>query len=91
MADKESTVYIIDVGLSMGADHDLVMQYVWDKITSAVCTGARLLTTLPQLSSTSHLRNLLSRHTHEGATDPDLGRDGTQNGHRRGDWTQDRW
>ena len=44
MADKESTVYIIDVGLSMGDTHngrtetdlDWAMQYVWEKITSTV-------------------------------------------------------
>jgi ATP-dependent DNA helicase 2 subunit 2 len=44
MADKEATVYIIDVGASMGAKHhgrtqsdlDWAMTYVWDKITSTV-------------------------------------------------------
>ncbi|KAL8959686.1 MAG: hypothetical protein Q9193_003490 [Seirophora villosa] len=42
MADKEATVYIIDVGASMGkhrhgrdqSDLDFAMTYVWDKITS---------------------------------------------------------
>ena len=44
MADKEATVYIIDVGASMGqkrhgrdeTDLDWSMRYVWDKITSTV-------------------------------------------------------
>lgn len=45
MAEKEATVYIIDVGASMGehrngrdqSDLDFAMTYVWDKITSTVC------------------------------------------------------
>lgn len=44
MADKEATVYIVDVGASMSvknndrgvSDLDWVMTYVWDKITSTV-------------------------------------------------------
>jgi len=44
MADKEATVYIIDLGLSMGekrygrdeTDLDWAMRYVWDKITTTV-------------------------------------------------------
>lgn len=44
MADKEATVYIVDVGKSMGAKHsgrqesdlDWAMTYIWDKITSTV-------------------------------------------------------
>lgn len=48
MADKEATVYIVDVGLSMGQKHngrkqsdlDWAMEYVWDKITSTVCQVA---------------------------------------------------
>lgn len=44
MAEKEATVYIVDVGASMGAcnggrevsDLDWAMKYVWDKITTAV-------------------------------------------------------
>lgn len=44
MADKESTVYIVDVGSSMGAKRngrtesslDWAMNYVWEKITSTV-------------------------------------------------------
>ena len=44
MADKEATVYIVDVGASMGkknngrqeTDLDWAMTYVWDKITSTV-------------------------------------------------------
>jgi ATP-dependent DNA helicase 2 subunit 2 len=44
MAEKEATVYIVDVGASMGGCHggrtisdlDWAMQYVWDKITTTV-------------------------------------------------------
>lgn len=44
MADKEATVYIIDMGRSMGekrygrneSDLDWAMTYVWEKITSTV-------------------------------------------------------
>ena len=44
MADKEATVYIVDMGLSMGekrngrkeSDLDWAMTYVWEKITSTV-------------------------------------------------------
>lgn len=44
MADKEATVYIVDVGKSMGekrngrteSDLDWAMRYVWDRITSTV-------------------------------------------------------
>lgn len=45
MAEKEATVYIVDVGKSMGerrhgrlvTDLEWAMQYVWDKITTTVC------------------------------------------------------
>lgn len=45
MAEKEATVYIVDVGKSMGERHhgrsvtdlEWAMQYVWDKITTTVC------------------------------------------------------
>lgn len=45
MAEKEATVYIVDVGRSMGERHhgrpvtdlEWTMQYVWDKITTTVC------------------------------------------------------
>jgi ATP-dependent DNA helicase 2 subunit 2 len=45
MAEKEATVYIVDVGKSMGerrhgreiTDLEWAMQYVWDSITSTVC------------------------------------------------------
>ena len=44
MADKEATVYIVDVGVSMTrcrngrteSDLEWAMQYVWDKITTTV-------------------------------------------------------
>ena len=46
MADKEATVYIVDMGTSMGekrnarkeSDLDWAMTYVWEKITSTVGT-----------------------------------------------------
>lgn len=49
MADKEATVFIVDVGKSMGEKHDgrevtdlqWSMQYVWDKITTIVATGRK--------------------------------------------------
>ncbi|KAF2433192.1 SPOC domain-like protein [Tothia fuscella] len=49
MADKEATVYIIDVGKSMGqkdqgresTNLEWSMQYVWDKITTTVATGRK--------------------------------------------------
>jgi hypothetical protein len=45
MAEKEATVYIVDVGRSMGecrngrsiTDLEWAMQYVWDRITTTVC------------------------------------------------------
>lgn len=44
MAEKEATVYVVDMGRSMGEKHsgrretdlDWAMTYVWDKITSTV-------------------------------------------------------
>lgn len=45
MADKQTTIYVIDVGKSMGegpkngrteTDLEYVLKYVWDKITSTV-------------------------------------------------------
>lgn len=44
MAEKEATVYIVDVGKSMGKkrsgrdepDLDWAMRYIWDKITCTV-------------------------------------------------------
>ncbi|KAJ5805490.1 uncharacterized protein N7503_003092 [Penicillium pulvis] len=52
MADKEATVYIVDVGRSMGecrngrsvTDLDWAMQYVWDRITTTVSTGRKTAT-----------------------------------------------
>lgn len=51
MADKEATVYVIDVSQSMGiqspnrtqSDLDWSLQYVWDKITNTVFTGRKTL------------------------------------------------
>ncbi|TID23988.1 ATP-dependent DNA helicase II subunit 2 [Venturia nashicola] len=49
MAEKEATVYIVDVGKSMGrknqgreqTDLDWALQYVWDKITTTVETARK--------------------------------------------------
>ena len=49
MADKRATVYIVDVGKSMGkkrhgraeSDLDFALKYVWDKITNTVGPSAR--------------------------------------------------
>ncbi|KAK1147444.1 ATP-dependent DNA helicase yku80 [Aspergillus melleus] len=52
MADKEATVYIVDVGKSMGerrhgrsvTDLEWSMQYVWERITGTVATGRKTAT-----------------------------------------------
>ncbi|KAL8842061.1 MAG: hypothetical protein Q9170_000664 [Blastenia crenularia] len=52
MAEKEATVYIVDVGASMGkkrnerneTDLDFAMTYVWDKITSTVALDRKTAT-----------------------------------------------
>ncbi|KAL6713442.1 ATP-dependent DNA helicase yku80 [Lecanora helva] len=52
MADKEATVYIVDMGLSMGekrngrkeTDLDWAMNYVWEKITSTVASDRKTAT-----------------------------------------------
>jgi ATP-dependent DNA helicase 2 subunit 2 len=52
MADKEATVFIIDVGSSMGncnngrieSDLDWSMRYVWDKLTTIVAASRKTLT-----------------------------------------------
>lgn len=49
MASKEATVYIVDVGSSMGecksgrqeTNLDFALEYVWDKITTTVATGRK--------------------------------------------------
>ncbi|KAL2816787.1 SPOC like C-terminal domain-containing protein [Aspergillus cavernicola] len=49
MADKEATVYIVDMGKSMGerrngrevTDLEWAMQYIWDRITTTVSTGRK--------------------------------------------------
>ncbi|KAJ4362044.1 ATP-dependent DNA helicase yku80 [Neocucurbitaria cava] len=49
MAGKEATVYIVDLGRSMGekrhgrdqTDLDWALEYVWDKITTTVATGRK--------------------------------------------------
>jgi hypothetical protein len=52
MAEKEATVYIVDMGRSMGECHhgrpitdlEWAMQYVWDRITATVCDLTLLYT-----------------------------------------------
>jgi len=47
MADKEATVFVIDLGASMGKKHngrdvtdlEWAMKYVWDKIATMVITS----------------------------------------------------
>ncbi|RMZ78731.1 hypothetical protein DV737_g3787, partial [Chaetothyriales sp. CBS 132003] len=49
MADKEATIYVVDVSRSMGNSHhgreqsdlDWALTYVWDKITTTVSTGRK--------------------------------------------------
>ncbi|KKY16807.1 putative ku family dna [Phaeomoniella chlamydospora] len=49
MADKEATVYIVDVGKSMShksngrteTNFEFAMRYVWDRITTTVATGRK--------------------------------------------------
>ncbi len=49
MADKEATVYIVDLGASMGEKHygrdqtdlEWAMQWIWDKITYTVSTDRK--------------------------------------------------
>lgn len=50
MSEKEATVYIVDLGKSMGerrhgrsvTDLEWAMQYVWDKITTTVRISGRV-------------------------------------------------
>ncbi|KAF3386884.1 ATP-dependent DNA helicase II subunit 2 [Penicillium rolfsii] len=52
MAEKEATVYIVDVGKSMGerrhgrsvTDLEWAMKYIWDRITATVATGRKTAT-----------------------------------------------
>lgn len=52
MADKEATVYIVDLGESMGdchngrteSDLDFSMKYVWDKLTNTVAANRKTWT-----------------------------------------------
>lgn len=61
MAEKEATVYIVDVGRSMGECHngrpvtdlDWAMRYVWDRITTTV--SCPYLAAAPSLILICHL------------------------------------
>ena len=54
MADKEATVYIVDMGASMGEKHngrkktdlDWAMNYVWEKITTTVFSHVEAMRSL---------------------------------------------
>ncbi|KAJ6079523.1 hypothetical protein N7467_009276 [Penicillium canescens] len=67
MAEKEATVYIVDMGKSMGerrhgrsvTDLEWAMQYVWDKITSTVATGRKTATLAVVGLRTDETRNEL--------------------------------
>lgn len=62
MADKEATVYVVDVGRSMGdrrhgrsvSDLDYAMRYVWDRVTATVSILGRASTTLILNNTGSH-------------------------------------
>jgi ATP-dependent DNA helicase 2 subunit 2 len=49
MASKEATVYIVDVGETMGersngrtqTNLDFALEYVWDKITATIATNRK--------------------------------------------------
>lgn len=77
MAEKEATVYIVDMGRSMGEHHhgrpitdlEWAMQYVWDRITATVCA----LDVLSAMSLTF------------------IGGHGSQNCFSRCGWSQNRW
>ncbi|CAG8925094.1 unnamed protein product [Penicillium salamii] len=77
MAEKEATIYIVDVGKSMGARHhdrpvtdlEWAMQYVWDKITTTVRLGTIL-----------YIHVLTAK-----------GCNRSQDGKCWRDWAQDRW
>ena len=51
MADKEATVYVVDVGVSMGnchngrvdSDLDWATRYVWDQLSAVVATARKTL------------------------------------------------
>ncbi|KAF1816526.1 ATP-dependent DNA helicase II subunit 2 [Eremomyces bilateralis CBS 781.70] len=79
MAEKEATVYIIDVGSSMGEIHhdrtqsdlDWAMQYVWDKITAAVATDRKTLfmgVIGLRTDGTDHLDNLSADDGYQNIT-----------------------
>ena len=54
MAQKEATVYIVDIGKSMGEKHngreisdlDWALTYIWDKITTTV--GRKMIACLSE-------------------------------------------
>ncbi|PGH15992.1 hypothetical protein AJ80_05368 [Polytolypa hystricis UAMH7299] len=75
MAEKEATVYIVDVGKSMGECHDgreisdldWAMRYVWDRITTTVATGRKTATVGVVGLKTDESLNELWEQTEEDA------------------------
>lgn len=80
MAEKEATVYIIDVGKSMGecrhgrsvTDLEWAMRYVWDRITTTVCNLWLLDVSIMPIKSLTRLqlaeKPLRSEWSHCGQT-----------------------
>ncbi|OTB17870.1 hypothetical protein K445DRAFT_315609 [Daldinia sp. EC12] len=74
MADKEATVYIVDLGSSMGdchngrieSDLDWGMRYVWDKITTTVGASRKTWTVGVVGVRTDETNNPLQEQTGEG-------------------------
>ncbi|KAI2626565.1 ATP-dependent DNA helicase II subunit 2 [Hypoxylon sp. NC1633] len=74
MADKEATVYVIDLGLSMGDCHngraesnlDWGMRYVWDKITTTVAASRKTWTVGVIGVRTDETNNPLQEQVGEG-------------------------
>ena len=68
MAEKEATVYIVDVSRSMSKTHqgrresdlDWALQYVWDKITNTVATGRKTALLGVVGLGTDHTQNQMS-------------------------------
>lgn len=64
MAEKEATVYIVDIGKSMGERHngraisdlEWAMQYVWDRITTTVCNHLLRLNMVLKMNMNRSLR-----------------------------------
>ncbi|KAI5304600.1 ATP-dependent DNA helicase II subunit 2 [Ascosphaera pollenicola] len=75
MADKEATVYIVDVGKHMAnchngrsiSDLDYALKYIWDKITYAVSTDRKTLNVGVIGLKTDDTNNAMYKQTREEA------------------------